>query len=136
MQGTNQQVYNATVAATYGVRVTNSIGCSTNSSPKVINNKPVCNEWKRTLPFTDEDNGIIISPNPFHSSLVVHLPSTNSSENFELKIFNLQMQKVFSKGNLLPGEQFSIDQNSLPAGIYFYQLYSSSENYSGKLIKD
>ncbi|MFC2100826.1 T9SS type A sorting domain-containing protein [Bacteroidota bacterium] len=83
-------------------------------------------------PFKDENNVLIIYPNPFNSTTTIQLDLTLN--NVELDVFNMHGQKV-KKINHVSGHKIVMDRDNLCSGIYFFQLSQDNQIISaGKLI--
>ncbi|KAA9039363.1 DUF11 domain-containing protein [Ginsengibacter hankyongi] len=101
------------------------------------------NDWKssysKVLPvkITDETRQLIISPNPFTSSINIKI-TWNKNENVTAKIINLQGSEVITKGIKMNNgvNYIAIDELSdLPPGNYFIQFISATERFTKKITK-
>jgi len=85
----------------------------------------------------EEINSFKISPNPFTQDVQIQL-SSNKEEAYQLTIFNLEGKVVSSTAGSLNKGNNKISINELRGvtnGFYFYQLNTTSNNYSGKVLK-
>ncbi len=71
-----------------------------------------------------------VYPNPAHSFITVELQHPISSVNF--KLIDLTGKQVLTQQ--LNTSYTQINVQELPKGIYFYELISEKERYSGKLV--
>jgi len=137
VSGSTQQTYYATSPTTYGVRVTNSMGCSTNSPPKVISPKQVCAIARESS--NNNTVQLLIYPHPFINSITLRLPELDSEPKaeFDFEISTATLSKVLYLNNIhFSNGEATINTTSLAPGIYFYRLISSTKLYSGKMIKE
>lgn len=106
---------------------------SLSSNAVNVTTAPVCGSLPTAInSFDSEISQIIVSPNPFNSS--VRFTSTNSSmTNYQVKIFNIVGAEVLS-GTINDSALF-FETNQLSSGIYIYQIIKSDKIIqSGKLI--
>ena len=115
ISGAIQQTYALTAPASYGVRVTNSMGCSTNSAAKKITAKMSCDISKEQQSLTENDSPLLVYPNPFTSIITLQLLNNESGLGFDFEIFNAYMEKVMEVKNLsfFHGNQIQINMNGL-----------------------
>ncbi len=137
ISGANQQTYAVTVPASYGVRVTNSMGCSTNSAAKKITAKISCDNSKEQPPFIENDSSLLVYPNPFNSIITLQLLNNGSGSGFDFEILDAYMEKIKEVKNLSisPGNSIQINMDGLSDGIYYYHLANADHLYAGKIIK-
>jgi len=70
-------------------------------------------------------------PNPFSVSTTIALPP--NYEPFTLKVYDMLGNTVIVKENV-SGESITIERGSLIAGMYFLELRSVGNAYSGRFI--
>lgn len=75
-------------------------------------------------------------PNPVQNTLSIELPSTIAQQPFEKNIvlFNLQGKKVHQ--TVLQTNQYNLDLQNLPSGIYFLQMNIGDEIWTEKIVKE
>ncbi|MCB0637338.1 MAG: T9SS type A sorting domain-containing protein [Lewinella sp.] len=73
-----------------------------------------------------------LAPNPFHGTATLTFPNPNS-EPYTLRLTNAQGQVVRTYTNIRTTQQ-TIDQDGLPAGVYFYQLSSQQAMAAGRMV--
>ena len=86
--------------------------------------------------LTRESIAINISPNPFSESTSIEM-SLSQSSDVTIELFDLQGRKIttvasqnFSEGK----NEINFSRESLGAGIYFLQLKTATETFTGKLV--
>jgi len=74
-------------------------------------------------------------PNPFHNSTTIDF-NIPGFEKYELSIFNLAGQKVFSKKGMSDGnpQSLQLDIHEMASGIYYYQLKSANKKSTRKML--
>ncbi len=79
---------------------------------------------------------ILVYPNPFSSRLNISIPTEESVFAIEVKDIKGQViKKENYNGNSISG-LFSLNLSELNSGIYFYNIQTSKDNYSGKITKN
>ena len=85
-------------------------------------------------------------PNPFNPETEISFQVAGDGEDIELIIYNIRGQKVkgYSKSNIqysINNDQYSIvwegtDENnqSVPTGVYFYQVNTGSSKLTKKML--
>jgi hypothetical protein len=79
--------------------------------------------------FTSE---ISIAPNPLVSTASLSFVNP-AKEPYTFTLYNIQGQPAQTQGDIR-SEQFTINRNDLPPGLYFFRLGSSTRQYAGKLL--
>ncbi len=114
-----------TVTTTYTVSGIDANGCS--GSNTFVQTVSPC---AGIVDFTEDAHSFYIYPNPAQNEFVIQ--SANSSESFNLEIYNLIGQKVIEVNKLISGKMI---QTQLPLGVYYYQITSQNKTQSsGKLV--
>ncbi len=137
ISGYTLQNYYATSASSYGVRVTNNMGCSTSSSALVIKTNNECVNTKQIVTFDFDNLEFIVYPNPFNEELVLQSHSLQEHTNLNFELFNIQMKKIVALENIsiTEGEEIYISTEHLPSGIYYFRLINNDVFKTGKIIK-
>lgn len=79
---------------------------------------------------TNDDNGILVYPNPFHDQLTIKC----KSEIDEVKIFSIDGRIIYRSVNN-PCPQLPINLSCLKNGIYFLAITIKNSIFSEKIIK-
>ncbi len=81
---------------------------------------------------TTENTRAKIFPNPFSIKLILKTEGFDNS--YQFKLFDLSGKKIFDE--IIQDEEIK-NVNSLPSGIYFYQIFDAESRFfkSGKLVK-
>jgi hypothetical protein len=78
-------------------------------------------------------SGISIYPNPFNSHFYIY-SKTQSLSNATLVVYNELGQTVFSKVSL-SDKLFSINENNLPGGVYYYKLSQQNKTIAKGVLE-
>ena len=81
----------------------------------------------------DKNSDVIVYPNPFNSSATIYMK--DNVNNASLKIFNSLGQTVYSQLNI-DKQKIKIERNTLPRGVYFYNILNNNKIVNGRLIID
>ena len=73
-----------------------------------------------------------VYPNPFTNNFTFKLPG--EAENFEITIYSGTGEKL--KELKTKKSEVNLKMDDVPSGIYFYCIRSSTQTYTGKLIKN
>lgn len=101
-------------------------------------------QWKRDLSdITTGVNDVQVTnvsatlfPNPATTELNIKISDYNSGNNYQLSIYNIQGQEVYSQ-LIINNSQLTIPVSSLSSGIYFVSLRNgNSVVYSQKFVKE
>jgi hypothetical protein len=80
----------------------------------------------------DENIVVNIFPNPVTNVSTFKIVGMNIKDGVILNLYNSLGKKILTKINIT---EFQIFRNEIPSGIYFYCIYSKSENIgSGRII--
>ncbi len=84
-----------------------------------------------------DSDPVFISPNPFTSSVQVHLGHRSYGHQVEIVIENISGQEVLIKeGRFLNNQsEINIDLSELKKGLYFLEIQSGKENIVKKILK-
>jgi uncharacterized delta-60 repeat protein len=87
------------------------------------------------IDFSGNNFSLAISPNPTKNNLLIK--ATGKNETAAWQVFNaagiqLKQAKVYLSG----ATSFTIDVNSLPAGLYIFKLITASKVFSSTFIKE
>lgn len=126
--GATSQQYTATTAGTYRVVVTNSNGCTKQSSGQVV-----------TVPckvqgdLLSEDKDFSIFPNPADESITIN---SDAGDVQKIIIFDALGRQVFSKLYSITNSNhlIQIDISAFSKGVYFVQVLSADKTKSLKLV--
>ena len=112
----------------YYARVQDNFNCSAQSN--------TINIVETGVEELDSDP-VFISPNPFTSSVQVHLGHLSSAQQVEIVIENISGQEVLIKeGRFLHNQsEINIDLSELKKGLYFLEIQSGNENIVKKILK-
>ncbi len=83
---------------------------------------------------SEKINPVRVYPNPFTSQTTVEINSTGTSENTELKVFDLLGQEILSKsfGN---NQRVMLSRDNLNSGVYFYRVFQKEKIIAtGKIV--
>lgn len=82
----------------------------------------------------DNNESVVIFPNPFNSSALILLKMNEEVLNYEMRIYSSQGIEVKRISNI-NGNEICIDRGTLKAGIYYYTLFNSQDmmKANGKL---
>lgn len=85
----------------------------------------------------DNQQEIIISPNPFNGSVFIHLSNVLLQEAYQIKIGNCLGQTVFEKRNTVKNrnQPVELDLSFLVPGVYSLQVNTSVSGFTYKIIK-
>jgi hypothetical protein len=79
------------------------------------------------------DKDVIIYPNPGKDVVSVEL-NPKYKGNIKVQLFDLQGRKVIDKNYTANKQVLKLDVSELYNGLYFYNIKTSSENITGKII--
>ena len=80
-----------------------------------------------------KNNTLVLYPNPVLDKLVVG--SSEFREKWELKLFNILGEQVFSQPQTSNFKPQTVDVSQLPPGIYFVKMRGETGEQIGKFIK-
>ena len=141
-------VKNGNNAALYTIRATNNPGLTcvevddTASAaasfwmvdPQVSFSTDCNNPCHNTIGISENaETPLRAYPNPFSVSTTIALPP--NYEPFTLKVYDMLGNTVIVKENI-SGESVTIERGSLIAGVYFLEIRSVGNAYSGRFIID
>lgn len=92
-----------------------------------------------TTVYAQNTYNLNVSPNPFHTSTIIHFDLTQS-DTVSLKVFDVygKLVRTFFQSIVLPPGSYNIHfiADTLPDGIYFVRLYiGSTQNIAQKALK-
>ena len=93
-------------------------------------------EWTNTkpAPLESKSTSVAVVPNPFHTKAVFLFGEKNHTGKCRLKVFDTQGRPVQSVV-YAAGEKVVLSRNSLPAGLYFFQIFEKGAGVaSGKFV--
>lgn len=79
-------------------------------------------------------SGISIYPNPSNGSFQMKLENSLSSKKYDLGIYTVKGEKVYSKSGIQQKNLTDIEISDLPKGVYVVRLYGNKENYYRKIV--
>ncbi len=97
------------------------------------------NNKTQMLQYVDADTAkAIINPNPMYTSSTLYF-FEDKAGSYTFNLFNLEGRRMndhYQEGDSFSGQNIiTIDRKSLPAGVYFYNLESSTDKtWSGRLM--
>ncbi|OFX89562.1 MAG: hypothetical protein A2W99_14660 [Bacteroidetes bacterium GWF2_33_16] len=77
-----------------------------------------------------------VFPNPSSGVFSFSFNDDSQNQKFEIKIYNLNGQLVSIKSGLQADTTIEIDLSKLGNGLYFYELNSGNQRFTGRLIKN
>ncbi len=91
--------------------------------------------YTRSLPVKLKNKGYLISPNPFHHSVIVqHYPDAASFRGIE--VFNSSGQLIYSKKTPSGTDSyFEINLSNRPAGVYYIKMTYTDKVVTERLLK-
>jgi hypothetical protein len=122
INGATSQSYTATQTGSYTVQITDANGCSATSTATDITVSGIQEATDR--------NVLNVFPNPFSSSLNIHIGSAYVGA--DLKMFDTNGKLVYAgKAN---NSDNAIELNA-PAGVYMVQIVANNRSYYQKVVK-
>ncbi|MBC8173527.1 MAG: T9SS type A sorting domain-containing protein, partial [Chitinophagales bacterium] len=125
ISGAISNIYFATAAGSYRVKVTNSIGCFKLSTPYEIIN---------SCRIGDENGDVLIYPNPAQTELFIQTDGFNKGE-IKIIIYNSTGQKIFSQSNN-NSELVQINITEFNAGIYTVIISDNEKMATKQFVKE
>jgi hypothetical protein len=97
------------------------------------------NKPEITVGFDDEmkfpNGNVMVYPNP-STGLFYFQMMENTSQNLDIKVYNISGQLVLAKSGLEISESIEIDISAMNNGLYFYELSTEAKRFTGRLIKN
>lgn len=114
---------------TYSVTVTNSNGCTGKDEVEV-----------RVITSTkviDQNNKIIVYPNPFDGNLLIAFGDNDLDNEVEIKLYNNLGERIknWKTFKLISGNSTSLNLDDLPAGVYMIFITHGKDRYVKKIQK-
>lgn len=83
----------------------------------------------------EQNNRVVVYPNPAAETVFLKLPETDASQSFELAVFDELGRKICVKFFLNPTKKASINIQNWPPGRYYLKIISLKGTYSGIISK-
>jgi len=79
-------------------------------------------------------DGISIYPNPSNGNFQLKLDNSLSAKKFDLGIYTVKGEKVYSKPDIQQQNSTNIEISDLPKGVYIVRLHGRKENIYRKIV--
>jgi plastocyanin len=77
---------------------------------------------------------VTIFPNPSNGNFRLQVKKSQSAKKFDLGIYTMKGEKVYSKTDLQQQNANNIEIPDLPKGVYILRLYGVKGNYTRKIV--
>ncbi len=78
---------------------------------------------------------IKVGPNPANESISIFIPEKYNGADLQFQLSDVNGKVVFNK-SIQHSSQFLVDISFLDAGVYIYTVQSTSEKFTGKIVKE
>lgn len=96
--------------------------------------QPICNVGIAEEDIENNDNELIITPNPISDYAIIHIPKDLKNHDCLLTVCNSLGQIVLNKKFINDSGELVLKKEALSSGIYLLKILSNNITYSSKFI--